>query len=158
MTISTSLRYNLRVSTHPTPEKALKAWRSQQRLSLKKAGAAVGVSAPTWLDWERGKKRPGKGPRRDLVEAVTGIPADAWATPADRALDARLKAAQADPSPPRPTSRTPRTKKGPSQAAKPSRRKPARSRSAKSPGPKKARAERVEQPQVEQPQAETKAA
>ncbi len=84
------------MSTHPTPEKALKAWRSQQRLSLKKAGAAVGVSAPTWLDWERGKKRPGKGPRRDLVEGVTGIPADAWATPADRALDARLKAAQAD--------------------------------------------------------------
>lgn len=114
--------------TTPPPSKRLAAWRLQAGLSLKEAGQLFGVAAPNVLAYETGEKRPGKGARRELVEAHTGIPADDWATPEELELSARAARAQAraDTERPTPTPPTPRTG-----------RKPAR---ARSPGPQKARA------------------
>lgn len=108
-----------------TPGKRLSAWRAGRGLSLKKAGKLFGVSAPTVLSYESNTKRP-RGARRNLIEAVTGIPADAWATPAERALDARARAAQGDP--PREPSPPPsaRAKKAAAPARKPGPQKATR--------------------------------
>lgn len=117
------------------PNERLRVWRCGEGLSLAQAGEKVGVSAPTFHDYEKGKKRPGRGARRDLVEAVTGIPADDWATPEERALDARARAAQSDAD--RPPTSPPRAKKA---SAKRSR--------APRPGPVKARTKRAPKAQA----------
>jgi len=78
----------------------LRAWREKSGLTLEQAGERVGVSAPTWLDYEKGRKRPSVA-RRPLLEAVTGISAAAWESAAERKLAALVRAAQADaPQPP----------------------------------------------------------
>lgn len=116
--------------TSEPPSERLAAWRAGRGFSLKEAGKLFGVAAPTVLAYEKGEKRPSRGARRNLVEAVTGIPSEDWATAEERALEARARAAQADvPQPPAPT--TPPT---------PTRtRKPRASKRTQLPGPVKAR-------------------
>lgn len=99
----------------------------------------IGVSQQTVSDWLRGKMKP-RGENMLRLSVRLKIEPVLW-----------FEKPQPEPPP------TLRTKKGPSQAAKPSRRKPARSRSAKSPGPKKARAT-ADQAAVERPRGETRAA
>lgn len=82
--------------TTETPGRRLAAWRKERGLSLKEAGELFGVAAPNVLAYENDTKRPSAGARRELLEAHTGIPADAWASPAERKLAARARAARAD--------------------------------------------------------------
>jgi transcriptional regulator with XRE-family HTH domain len=52
---------------------ALKAWREAQIPSLSQAAAGkrIGVTAPTWCDWEQGKKSPTVD-RAEDIEKLTG--------------------------------------------------------------------------------------
>lgn len=49
----------------------LKNWREKQGLSQAEAAEKAGVTAPTWCDWEQGKKSPTVDRAEDL-ERVTG--------------------------------------------------------------------------------------
>lgn len=67
------------------------AWRTKEGLTLAQAGKLVGVSAPTFHDYENDRKRP-LTPRRTTIELVTEIPASAWDTDAERELVERVRA------------------------------------------------------------------
>lgn len=55
------------------------SWRKAAGLTQKAAGERVGVRQPSWLDWERGARRPSRE-RAEAIEALTGglIPASEW--------------------------------------------------------------------------------
>lgn len=74
------------------PHEQLAQWRSDAGLSLKDAGARCGVSAVTFHDWERGKKRP-EEPYREIIEAVAAVPREAWRSEDERGLVARVLSA-----------------------------------------------------------------
>lgn len=65
-------------------------------MSLVAAGEKCGVSAPTFHDWEHGKKRP-EEPYREILESLAGIPRDAWRTAAEASLVARVLGNALDP-------------------------------------------------------------
>lgn len=69
----------------PSPSAAarLRSWRAERSLSLAKAAKQLGVSAPTWYDWEKDEKRP-RSAHRNAIELLTGIPAADWDTPEER--------------------------------------------------------------------------
>ena len=65
------------MSTDVSPRDRLKSWRSERELSQSAAGEKVGVSGPTWHEWESGGRTP-QGGYRDALEILTGIPATEW--------------------------------------------------------------------------------
>lgn len=71
----------------------LKAWREEAGLSQVAAGARVGVSGPTWYDWEAGNKTP-RTVHQIALEKVTGIERDAWLSAEDKA---KIESATATP-------------------------------------------------------------
>ena len=75
--------------TRTAPEE-LKAWRLESGLSQEEAGDRIGVSAPTWCDWERGNKIP----RADKIEAIEVLTGRRVRL-ADWAQEARIKYARA---------------------------------------------------------------
>ncbi len=77
----------------PSPPAAtrLRTWRTERGLSLAKAAKQLGVSAPTWYDWERDEKRP-RSALRNAIELLTGIPAADWDTLEERAVVDRVRA------------------------------------------------------------------
>lgn len=58
----------------------LVSWRREQGLSQEAAAERVGASYGAWISWERGRRRPGTYFVLRLAE-LTGIPAEAWASP-----------------------------------------------------------------------------
>ena len=70
-----------------TPGERLKAWREEQGLSQTDAGAKVGVTQPTWSDWEADKKVPHIHSAIKIAKLTKGkCPIEMWA-----ALSARPK-------------------------------------------------------------------
>lgn len=51
---------------------ALKTWREEQALSQADAAEKAGVTAPTWCDWEQGKKSPTVDRAEDLEKVTKG--------------------------------------------------------------------------------------
>jgi transcriptional regulator with XRE-family HTH domain len=84
------------MNTKVSPSERLKEWRAREGLSQIAAGARVGVSGPTWYDWESGNKTP-KSVHQITLESVTGVERDAWLSDDDREKIARaLGSAAAD--------------------------------------------------------------
>jgi transcriptional regulator with XRE-family HTH domain len=59
------------------PHTLLKRWRESKNLTQAEAARQLGVSAPTWLDLERGTKLPGLSIARALQDK-TGIDRELW--------------------------------------------------------------------------------
>lgn len=78
-----------RMSTE-SAQSLLSAWRARESLSLTQAGKRLGVSGPTVLDWERGRKRP-RAALRKVIEIITSIDPDLWDTDAERAAIAQAR-------------------------------------------------------------------
>ena len=55
----------------------IRAWRENNGLSQAAAAERVGVSQPTWSDWEAGKKCPHVA-QAIRLEREAGIPVSAW--------------------------------------------------------------------------------
>ena len=61
------------------PSEALKAWRAQAGKTVVACAASVGVTHPTWLDWENGRKSPNNENAFKLQRLTKGkIKASAW--------------------------------------------------------------------------------
>lgn len=60
------------------PRDALRAWRKSAGLSQVHAGSLAGVSGPSWSDWEHGFKSPSGLLLQGRLQALTGVPVDAW--------------------------------------------------------------------------------
>jgi transcriptional regulator with XRE-family HTH domain len=66
-----------------SPRERLKAWRAERDISQATAGEKIGVSGPTWHEWESGGRTP-KGGYRAALEILTGIPATLWMLDGER--------------------------------------------------------------------------
>ena len=60
----------------------------KRKLTLTACAIALRVKVPTIHSWVSGKKRP-RSEYRDAIEAIFGVPANAWKTEADLALMTR---------------------------------------------------------------------
>jgi len=72
------------------PGEKLKTWREASDLTQTEAGDRVGVSAPTWSEWEAGKKQP-RHVFAIAIELVTGIPRGEWLSAAEREMIASVR-------------------------------------------------------------------
>lgn len=69
----------------------LARFRARHGVSLRLAARSLGVSAPTVLDWERGRKVPSPPLRRAILIWTDGhIREEEWMTPRERAIEARM--------------------------------------------------------------------
>ncbi len=66
----------------------LEAWLGIEGHNQTKLGNLVGVSSSAVSRWASGDSRPEEGHQRREVEAVTGIPEDAWKTNKERSEEA----------------------------------------------------------------------
>jgi transcriptional regulator with XRE-family HTH domain len=58
----------------------LKKWREDRELSQAEAAEKAGVTAPTWCDWEQGKKSPTVDRAEDLERVTEGaVTVPMWA-------------------------------------------------------------------------------
>lgn len=71
-----------------TPGQRLAEWRAAQSDNLTTCAERAGVRHPTWLDWERGARKPSLE-KACAVEKMTGglIPVESWGFK-DTALEA----------------------------------------------------------------------
>jgi transcriptional regulator with XRE-family HTH domain len=52
-----------KTATRPPAGELLRVWRKDHGLTQEQAASMVGITAPTWCDWESGQKIP----RADLI-------------------------------------------------------------------------------------------
>ena len=78
-----------------TPSAALKSWRVGLGLSQSEAADKVGVTGPTWHEWESGGRNP-LGGYREALQILTGIPAESWMPQRERDAITAARAAVAD--------------------------------------------------------------
>lgn len=58
----------------------LRSWRTEKGLTREAAAEEAGASYGAWVSWEQGRRKPGTYFALRLAE-LTGIEADAWASP-----------------------------------------------------------------------------